>query len=247
MSIRRHIRRPWTVSVPPCPECRQASPCPEPFRPRNGPLIKVGVQPGILVGGNAAIIIRGLRGIEWVNVSQCCAHSQSHDSFCKRLELSEILRDARLPWNLRWNGEAIMVPEAGKLPSVTLEGGLRLTVLGPTFPRLYKLCTAWPDVLGGTDAWPPVWKDEEQRDPSVANGSSIMLLAELGSRALLLAGDGHEADLAAALKRLSGERNPASASSLVPLAAFKLSHHASQKNLTRTVLRRRPCCRPTPT
>jgi hypothetical protein len=166
---------------------------------------------------------------------------------------------------LRWNGEAIMVPEAGKLPSVTLEGGLRLTVLGPTFPRLYKLCTAWPDVLGGTDeptgplkpgpadllgradTWPPVWKDEEQRDPSVANGSSIMLLAELGSRALLLAGDGHAADLAAALKRLSGERNPASASSLVPLAAFKLSHHASQKNLTRTVLRRRPCCRPTPT
>jgi beta-lactamase superfamily II metal-dependent hydrolase len=176
-------------------------------------------------------------------------------------ELSEVLAAARLPWNSRWNGEPIMVPEAGNLPAVTLDGGLRLTLLGPTLPRLYKLCTAWPDVLGGSDeptapgelgpadllgrrdTWPPVWKNEEQRDSSAANGSSVMLLAEFGDHALLLAGDGHAPDLAAALKRLSVERNPASAPTPVPLAAFKLPHHASEKNLTRALLETIDCTR----
>jgi beta-lactamase superfamily II metal-dependent hydrolase len=178
-------------------------------------------------------------------------------------ELSGILAAARLPWNRhpRWNGDAIIVPDAGNLPAVTLDGGLRLTLLGPTLARLYKLCTAWSDVLGGTDeptspaepgpadllgrrnTWPPVWKDEERRDPSAANGSSIMLLAEFGDHALLLAGDGHAPDLAAALKRLSGERNQASAPPALPLAAFKLPHHASEKNLTRAVLETVDCNR----
>src|SRR5262249_34970881 len=152
-------------------------------------------------------------------------------------ELSEILAAAHMPWNSRWNDEAIVVPEIGNLPAIKLDGGLRLTLLGPTLPRLHKLCTAWSDVLGGTDeptppagtapahllgrrdTWPPVWKDKEQRDPSAANGSSIMLLAEFGNHALLLAGDGHASDLAAALARLSAERNPTSAPRPIPLAA----------------------------
>jgi hypothetical protein len=177
-------------------------------------------------------------------------------------ELSEFLAAARLPWNQHplWNGEAIMVPETGALPVATLDGGLRLTVLGPTLIRLHKLCTAWSDVLGGTDepsgpiargptdllgrrdSWPPVWNDKEQRDPSAANGSSIMLLAEFEDHALLLAGDGHAPDLATALGRLTRERNPASAD-LFPLAAFKLPHHGSEKNLTQGVLETIDCSR----
>jgi hypothetical protein len=176
-------------------------------------------------------------------------------------ELSDLLTVRRLPWNRhqRWRGHAVMVPEIGELPVETLDGGLRLTLVGPTLARLYRLSTAWPDVLAGThepaaprgadpfgllgryDTWPPVWKDREQRDPSAANGSSIMLLAEYDDRALLLAGDGHAPDLAAALERLRRERHAAHA--LFPLAAFKLAHHGSEKNLTRAVLEQIDCSR----
>jgi hypothetical protein len=136
---------------------------------------------------------------------------------------------------------------------------LRLTLLGPTLARLYKLCVAWPDVLGcideptatetavpadllgRRDSWPPVWTDKQQRDPSKANGSSIMLLAEFDDQALLLAADGHAPDLATALERLCRERDIASMR--LPLAAFKLPHHGSQKNLNRAVIEKTDCRR----
>ena len=68
-------------------------------------------------------------------------------------ELSGLLATGRLPWNQhpRWQGDAVMVLEIGDLPVITLDGGLRLTLLGPTLARLYQLCSAWPDVLGGID------------------------------------------------------------------------------------------------
>jgi hypothetical protein len=174
-------------------------------------------------------------------------------------QLSELLATRRLPWNTQtlWKGGAVMIPDTGELPSVTLEGDLKLTVLGPNVERLYKLCTAWADVLGGRDepataqavpddllgrrdTWPPVWKDGEGRDPSVANGSSVMLLAEYGGHALLLAGDGYAPDMAAAFDRLRAQRQMPSA---FPLDAFKLSHHASENNLTRDLLEKIDCRR----
>jgi len=172
--------------------------------------------------------------------------------------LSTLIAKQRLPWNAHqlWNGSAVVIPDSGDLPVATLPGDFRLTVLGPTLDRLYKLCLAWPDVLAGIDepavtapadllgrrdTWPPVWKDEEQRDPSKANGSSIMLLAEYGDQALLLAADGHAPDLAAALERLCHERGVASMR--FPLAAFKLPHHGSQKNLNRKVIEKTDCRR----
>jgi Metallo-beta-lactamase superfamily len=174
-------------------------------------------------------------------------------------QLSKLLAARNLPWNKHalWKGGAVMIPDSGDLPSVTLEGDLKLTVLGPSVERLYRLCTAWADVLGGRDepataqavpddllgrrdTWPPVWKDGEGRDPSVANGSSIMLLAEYGSHALLLAGDGYAPDLAAAFDRLRAQRQMPGA---FPLDAFKLSHHASENNLTRELLEKIDCRR----
>jgi len=174
-------------------------------------------------------------------------------------QLSTLLAARNLPWNKHalWKGGSVMIPASGALPSVTLEGDLKLTVLGPNIERLYKLCTVWSDILGGTEAdapsslapddllgrrdtWPPVWKDGEGTDPSAANGSSIMLLAEYGEKALLLVGDGHAPDLAAALDRLRAERRMAAP---LPLSAFKLSHHASENNLTQEVLGKIDCAR----
>jgi Metallo-beta-lactamase superfamily len=174
-------------------------------------------------------------------------------------QLSKLLAARNLPWNKHalWNGKAVLIPAAGELPSVTLEGDLKLTVLGPNIERLYKLCTVWSDILGGTEAdapsssapddllgrrdtWPPVWKDGEGTDPSAANGSSIMLLAEYGEKALLLVGDGHAPDLAVALDRLRAERRMTTP---LPLSAFKLSHHASENNLTQELLGKIDCGR----
>ncbi len=174
-------------------------------------------------------------------------------------QLSKLLAARSLPWNkhVLWKGGAVMIPASGALPSVTLEGDLKLTVLGPNIERLYKLCTVWSDILGGTEAdapsssapddllgrrdtWPPVWKDGEGTDPSAANGSSIMLLAEYGDKKLLLVGDGHAPDLAVALDRLRAERRMTTP---LPLSAFKLSHHASENNLTREVLGKIDCGR----
>ena len=173
-------------------------------------------------------------------------------------ELSQLLTKSGMPWNVSWNGEAVMIPETEELPTRMLDDKLKLTVLGPTLARLYKLCTAWPDVLGGSeesstmpatpadvlgpsDTWPPVWKDGEQRDSSFANGSSIMLLAEYGEHALLLAGDAHAPDIATALKRLLDERQMSSTA--FPVDAFKLPHHGSAHNLTQAVLERVDCSR----
>ncbi len=171
--------------------------------------------------------------------------------------LSALIEEQTLPWNAHrcWQKGAVMVPKSGPLPVAELDGGLKLTLLGPTLPRLHKLCAAWPDVLGGIDEpagddeslpadllgrrdqWPPQWDDKPQRDGSKANGSSIMLLAEYREQAVLLAADGHAPDLADSLVRLCAERQLAS----IPLAAFKLPHHGSAKNLSRAVIEKVDC------
>lgn len=178
-------------------------------------------------------------------------------------QLSDLLESSAIPWNKSWNnGDAVMIPETGELPTRILDGKLKLTILGPTLDRLYNLCTVWKDVLGGeedtsttpahedllgpSDKWPPVWIEGEKRDSSFANGSSIMLLAEYPSdeqqhHTLLLAGDAHAPDIDAALKRLSTERKQSSSS--FPLDAFKLPHHGSSHNLTEAVMKRVDCSR----
>jgi beta-lactamase superfamily II metal-dependent hydrolase len=173
--------------------------------------------------------------------------------------LSEILTKQRLPWNRHatWHGQAVVVREDGALPVAELDGGLRLTLLGPTMDDLYKLSAAWPDVLGGKDepseepltddflgkldTWPPKWSDKITHDPSKANGSSIMLLAEYGKASLLLPGDGHGPDLADALIRLQEERGHGEAP--LTLSGFKVSHHGSSKNVSREVIEQIDCGR----
>jgi hypothetical protein len=107
-----------------------------------------------------------------------------------------------------------MVPETGKLPVATLDGGLRLTLLGPACASTSSVRPARrarrrggacgpeqqaPDLLGRRDTWPPIWQDGEQRDPSAANGSSIMLLASTMIMRCCSPATAHAPDLAAAL------------------------------------------------
>jgi len=174
-------------------------------------------------------------------------------------DLSQLLETRALPWNVEWGGNPIFVPDRGSLPVVTLDGKLELTLLGPTLSSLHELRASWldllggdeelrsepvagpPDLLGRRDTWPPVWSDEERRDPSITNGSSIMLLAEYGKHAVLLTGDGHAADLTAALERLRREREMGASG--IALSAFKVPHHASAHNLNRALMENVDCGR----
>lgn len=70
-------------------------------------------------------------------------------------------------------------------------------------------------------------------DRKIPNASSIVLLAELGTRRVLLAGDSTPNVLHPALNRLIGERGP----QILPLTAFKLAHHGSSKNISKEIIR----------
>ncbi|MBK6531847.1 MAG: MBL fold metallo-hydrolase [Deltaproteobacteria bacterium] len=79
--------------------------------------------------------------------------------------LSELLRARRLPWNLAFRGDAVMVPAEGALPRVTLDGAMTLTLLSPHRAGLERLRGAWekecrdagiaPGVVRARDAAPP--------------------------------------------------------------------------------------------
>jgi beta-lactamase superfamily II metal-dependent hydrolase len=173
-------------------------------------------------------------------------------------QLSKLLEQLDLPWNRRTpcgNG-AIVAPDHGVLQTIALDGGLNLTLLGPSLPRLHDLRTMWnravdgdedarilglkDDFLARTDTWPPVWKAAEQHDLSVTNGSSIMLLAEFDGTSVLLTGDAHAIDIAEGVERLRQARDHSAA---LPIAAFKLAHHGSDKNVTRELLEKIDCRR----
>lgn len=165
-------------------------------------------------------------------------------------KLSSILATPKIRWNNAFNGAAVMIPVQGKLPSLDLCGGLKLTVLGPPVLRLRKLAEDWKqvkdeefeernDLLGSKDTWPPVWLSLPTPDKSVKNGSSIVLLAEYGDKRLLLTGDAHAADIEAGVSRLLTERNLPSRP--FPITALKLPHHGSAKNISQNLLEKLNC------
>jgi hypothetical protein len=149
----------------------------------------------------------------------------------------------------------IVRPDAGPLPSYTLPGGMRLTILSPGNAQLKDLAGVWrkelerfknrdSHTLAGKPKPLPVSDpasfnveelagSKEKPDPSVANGSSIAVLAEFDGRAALLTGDAHAEVMAASIKRLLAERGSAGR---LRLDAMKLSHHGSTNALTKELL-----------
>ena len=160
-------------------------------------------------------------------------------------------------WNAAFGGNAIFVPDEGaELPSTTLAGGLKLTILSPNRERLEELRIHWDDAVrdagfmpGDRDEalvqlraqkrlGPPredVLGDEQEPsklDHSINNGSSIAMLAEFDGKRLLLSGDAFAPELRVALERWMAHNNEDE----VKLDAFKLPHHGSTKNMTPQLL-----------
>ena len=135
-------------------------------------------------------------------------------------------------------GRAIHVPQTGPV-QFELPGGARCTLLSPPVKRLKKLLDKWPaparsvddateDLLKALDD--PVTRGlgEFGEDGSVANGSSIAFLLEVGGASLLLTGDAYAAELEITIGQLLKERGEPK----LHVDLYKLSHHGSRGNMT---------------
>jgi beta-lactamase superfamily II metal-dependent hydrolase len=167
---------------------------------------------------------------------------------------STIIKE-RLPWNVAFGGGTIVVPDKGKLEVRSLRGGMKLTLLSPTWDRLEKLRPKWQKEVEDAGLVPGHAKKAQQKlaatkrlqptlgpppvnveklagtktksDIAVANGSSIAFLAEYGRQRCLLSGDAFPDVIAASVRRLF--KKP---SEKMKLDVFKLPHHGSRANVT---------------
>jgi hypothetical protein len=176
-------------------------------------------------------------------------------------DFSTLLEDPtrKLPWNRAFSAESdkypapVVVPDGSSPPTLTLPGGMQLTVLSPGLSQLKRLAKGWREVLREIDpqkavlgrerrrrpdpvedfanfALEPLAAARARRDTSVANGSSIALLAEFAGRSVLLAADAHADVLVksiGALQRARGREGKR-----LKIDALKLSHHGSANGTT---------------
>ncbi len=62
-----------------------------------------------------------------------------------------LLRDRDYPWNESFGGYAVVVEEDGPLPTLELEGGMKLTLLAPSREKLREMRGRWEDDLQSSD------------------------------------------------------------------------------------------------
>jgi len=174
--------------------------------------------------------------------------------------LTQRIVDLDLPWNKKFLGAAVMIDDQLPLPEIELEGGLKLTLLGPTADKLALLKNVWEEEVREANLDPgfglePNDEEEEsdesfdavdlpdvpalaaepfEEDTSAANGSSIAFLAEYKGKRLLFSGDAHPTALLAALERLSPGQP-------LTLDLFKLPHHGSSHNINAKLIQKVRC------
>lgn len=173
-------------------------------------------------------------------------------------KLSAGIMAANLPWNEAFDQRAVHVPDTGPLPVKTLDGGLELVVLGPTVEKLRRLKPVWIQACidagirpgepqpvpppPGLEVFGPIDVDTLadapfKEDAAEANGSSIILLLRYAGSTVLLGADGHPSVIEGGLGRLSV------GGGTIRLDAYKVSHHGSEKNLSRSLLQQIQCSR----
>jgi beta-lactamase superfamily II metal-dependent hydrolase len=175
---------------------------------------------------------------------------------------STAIQDLKLPWNQWRGGDTVLVDGSGDLPECVLPGGMRLTLLSPTRAQLDKLAPAWKrelkrygfapgtrvdygSLLRGSPA-PSSSTDVDSlagttfdADDGAPNGTSIAVLAEFGGARALLAADAHAPVLVASIRRLLQQRGE----TRLKIDAFKVSHHASQRNISTELIELLDCRR----
>src|SRR5262245_26387308 len=137
-----------------------------------------------------------------------------------------------------WNAAAQpwIVSNQGELPSETLQGGMKLTLLSPSPAKMKKMANAWESAVQKEGIEPgnldQAWKVLAQKkkflpkkgllgtapnldalvkkqfsvDQAAANGSTIGFLAEYEKKSALFLGDAHPDVVCSSIKRLCAER-----------------------------------------
>lgn len=169
--------------------------------------------------------------------------------------LTALLQKENLPWNEAFGGESVVVPDEGPLPVHELKGGMKLTLLSPTWATLEKLRPKWQKEVEAAGLVPgkakmaleklatakklqPILGEAVvnvlklggspfKQDTAPANGSSIAFLAECDGVRGIFSGDAYPNVLAASLRRLL--KKP---SEKLALDFFKIPHHGSRSNLS---------------
>lgn len=171
---------------------------------------------------------------------------------------SAVLAKKQIAWNAAFSGAAVVVPGDGPLPTCTLPGGMKLTLLSPDAAGLRALRARWKAELakakirpGDLDAAMKLLLDDRafdtdelggfdvdklaaakfHEDDSETNGSSIAALAEYDGHRMLLTGDAPPSVVAAALRR-----HGVTDDSPLALDVLKLSHHGSKNNTSPELL-----------
>lgn len=181
---------------------------------------------------------------------------------------SALLVQLKLPWNRMvrdWQPDDAdaVAREADELPEIQLPGGMRLTLLSPTPVQLAALRRSWVKEIEGRGLTPgeqatgerflgkvplpptlenvPALAAEKfESDNTAANGSSIAVLAEFDDKSVLLGADAYAPVLEQAIDLLRVRRKLKKDQPL-PLSTFKLPHHASQNNLSTSLLKKLRC------
>lgn len=122
----------------------------------------------------------------------------------------------------------VVLPQDDKEP-LAIDDHLKFTIVGPSQARLEKLQTDWDKKLKKLLEKPPAEaraQAAEFIDRSVYNLSSIVVLAEVEGKRMLLTGDGLSADILAGLKEAGLMQDGAK----LHVDLLKMPHHGSMYN-----------------
>jgi hypothetical protein len=136
----------------------------------------------------------------------------------------------RILLNGRFRG--LVMAKKGMLP-VTFPGGLKLHIIGPNEARLNELLTIWDKDVKKNPSTAAV---AAFVDKSVANLSSIVVVAEFEGNTMLLTGDARGDDILAGLESAGFLTDQHTGT--VHFDVLKMPHHGSDRNITEDFLHR---------
>jgi beta-lactamase superfamily II metal-dependent hydrolase len=175
--------------------------------------------------------------------------------------LSSLIQSKGIPHNTSFDGNAIVVTDPQDPPVITLDGGMKLTLLSPTIKGLQELIPVWKKEIEEIESESTIaerWKNEKRYDDeiddllgldiakmqkavfdgdkSAANRSSIAFIASHDGKHCLFAGDATTEYLLQAIEPMLSP-----AKKRLKLNAWKLAHHGSKKSTLDTLMQKIDC------